>query len=175
MPEEHEGLERNQGVGPIRGIMYYNVWVAISEVARAQYHAKRSERGSYAGPMTNRAFNILSAVHGLANIEVLFKSPSISGKQYFLISLYVDSEDAAVAQDAITYMEQEYPNDFIKLGVWKKDGTRAGDIHPQAWRLMPDLIEYDSLGNVINIKPSNSNADLRDISLLYGQEPRDFS
>ena len=152
----------------------FNVWFAVSAAVRTAYRNKREQGDAYNGPMTDQAYRIIDRMIDSDVVEALYKSPSIGGKVYYLVSAYVPSENASAAQDAVDYMTSTYPDDFIKLGVWRWNGQRIGSMHAQAWRLMPDRVEYDSEGNVVNTIPASSNADLRDIALVYGQSPREF-
>lgn len=156
---------------------YHNLWLAVSSTARTAFRNRRQAEDAgeaYNGPMPTRAYRILSRIAD-ERVEALYKSPTIAGKRYTLYSIYIDGDDAQAAQRAINELTEDYPNDIIVIGVWRENGTRVGALHAQAWRLMPDVVEYDSEGNVINTIPASSNADLRDINLLLGQAPRDFS
>lgn len=108
-------------------------------------------------------------------VEALYAKPTISGRRYTLQSIYVEDDGRPVEEHAKELMS-DYPGEVLLLGAWDvKTGKRLIDLHPDAWRLMPDRIEYDSEGNVTNTIPASSNADLRDINLLMGQSPRAFA
>lgn len=160
--------------------MYFNVWLALSDTALTEYRVrKQAERDEveYNGPMQDREYKIFQSFQDEAVVQRLFKSPTIQGTTYNLFSIYVDRTDAQAAQDAITYLTDTYPTQIIVLGVWREDGTQvnAYPINANAWRVMPDVVEYDENGDVLSTTPATSNADLRDINLLFGQQPRDFS
>jgi hypothetical protein len=58
------------------------------------------------------------------------------------------------------------------------DPPTGNPIYPipnNLYLFMPDIVEYDENGNEISRTPATSNDDLRDINLLVGQEPRDFT
>lgn len=151
-----------------------NVWLAISAAVRTAYRNKRSQGDAYQGPMTDRAYRIIDRMVDADTVEALYKSPTIGGKQYFLVSAYFDRRERHQVQGALDYMTAQYPSDFILLGAWKPTGERIGALHAQAWRLMPDRIVYDAEGNLVSTTPAVSLADMRDISLVAGQMPRQF-
>lgn len=108
-------------------------------------------------------------------VEALYAKPTISGRRYTLQSIYVEDDGRPVEEHAKELMA-DYPGEVLLLGAWDvRTGKRLTDLHPDAWRLMPDVVTYDSEGNVTSTIPASSNADLRDINLLMGQSPRDFA
>lgn len=176
-----------------------NVWLAMSQQALDQYRAKRTQGDEYSGPMDDLTYKILDKMSDTDVVQGMFKKPTIGGKTYHLFSLYL-SGSARVAQ-ALDYITEKWPGHIIALGVWWMDGRQAGteftysDPDPEtgevvvtgvtgtpvypipaaAWRIMPDTVTYDAEGVELNRTPATSNADLRDINLLSGQAPRQFT
>jgi hypothetical protein len=57
-------------------------------------------------------------------------------------------------------------------------GTTGDPVYPipdDAYELMPDRVTYDEDGNETSRTPATSNDDLRDVNILAGQAPRDFT
>ena len=186
-------------------IEYYNVWLAVSERVTAALQELTAARESVApvdlerlaslseamleefqigdevrvgdegrSTMREAAARELDAVAD-RTVEALYAKPTISGRKYALQSIYVEDDGRPVEEHAKELMA-DYPGEVLLLGAWDvKTGKRLIDLHPQAWRLMPDVVTYDSEGNVTSTIPASSNADLRDINLLMGQSPRQFA
>lgn len=167
-----------------------NVWIAFSDSALTQFKLRRSNPSVYSGPMDDTTYRIMSKMSDMDNVQRLFKvTPPINGKTYTLFSLYVDAP--AKAQEAIDHLTTEWPTHFIVLGAWwTRSGLQVGTrydgemnilgtpvypVHPQTWRLMPDLVTYDQDGNETSRTPAASNSDLRQINLIAGQANRIFS
>jgi len=169
---------------------YYNVWMAFSEAAITEFKARRSEPDEYDGPMDKTTFDIMSKMADLDVVQRLFKETDpIGGKKYKLFSMVIRG-NTVPAKAAIDYITAEWPTHIIMIGAWHRDGRQAGTqwnedhtdvtgtpvypVHAQAWRVMPDVVTYDDEGVELSRTPATSNADLRDINLLAGQEPRIF-
>jgi hypothetical protein len=174
-----------------------NLWVALSQQGLDEYKAKRAairDGTEYTGPMDNKTFKILSAMADTDTVQRMFKTVAAGGKVYTLFSLY--AEGTTSAQNALDYLQEKWPNHFLVIGCWWMDGRQCGTeweydasgnltggvtgaplypIHAQAWKTMPDIVEYDASGNEISRVAATSNADLRDINVLQGQEPRRFA
>ena len=166
--------------------MYYNVWIGCSTVFLDWYKDNKDE------------YPQLQKVHDVAVVQRLFREFTAGGKTYKLFSLYLNNSQAA--QDLFDKLQTNFPQDFAIVGVWHMDGRQAGTqweldgegvptgnvtgtpaypIHAQAYRFMPDIVEYDENGDVVSTTPASSNADLRDINILQAdfgmQAPRRFS
>ena len=156
-----------------------NVWIAMSQQALNEYKDARLLKKDYTGPMDALTFDTLHRMADTDNVQAMFKRVPADGKEYTLFSLYLPA--SAEAKTRIDHIAEQWLGHFIVIGAWNWDGTQveiAGQIvypvHAQAWRLMPDVIEYDVGGNETSRTAATSNSDLRDINLLQGQSPRDF-
>lgn len=173
---------------------YINLWIALSSQGLNEYKDRRDNPETYSGPMTEKTFKILDHMADGDQVQKMFKTPSIGGKVYNSFSLYLEG-NAKVAE-AVTDLTTEWPSHFIVVGAWHMDGRQVGTqweldidgnrtgnvtgdplypVHTQAWRIMPDVVVYDENGDEVSRTPASSNADLRDINVLQGQELRRFT
>ena len=173
-----------------------NLWIALSQQTLDEFkdyrQALRNDT-TYSGPMDQYTSNVLDKMSDQEVVANLFSTPTLGGKTYTLFSVYLPG--TSQVQDAIDHLTTEWPDHFIVIGAWWLDGRQAGTqweldvdgertgnttgtpaypIPTQAYRIMPPVIVYDENGDVVSTTPASSNADLRDINLLSGQEPRRF-
>jgi len=162
-----------------------NAWIALRGDVYPFIQASLNV-GEPISPVKEREYKIFKAMHDRVVVQNMFKIPTIGGNAYYAYSIYFKSNVASVAKTELDYLATEYPSQFFILGAWMKDGRQAGikkdgagtpiyPIHANAWRIMPDVIVHDEDGTVVSTTPATSNADLRDINLLAGQEPRNFN
>lgn len=164
-----------------------NVIAAISETAVELYKARlqtEREGGEYSGPVSDRAFRILRTMQSMGAVQSQYKVANIGGKDVRVLSLYFE-QDLAAAKTELDWLATEYPSNFAIIGAWWTDtGLQVGQSLDEsqspavvtgdplysfpgwAWQLWPDYPDGT---------PSTSNADLRDITLLYGQAERRFT
>ena len=179
---------------------YANLWLALSSQALTEFRNRRTQGDSYTGPMDDETYRILDKMSDQEVVKGMFKSPTIGGKTYNLFSVYL--EGTAKAARAIEKLTTDWPTHFFVIGAWWMDGRQIGTeweidedelsetygqrtgnvtgtpVYPipaAAWRIMPDVVTYDSEGNEASRIPATSNADLRDINVLQGQQPRRFT
>ena len=177
--------------------MIVNLWIALSTVALAEFVEKRDNE-NYSGPMDDQTFKYLSTAADLDTVQNIFNSFDFGGKTYKMFSIYV--EGTAAVQNAVNHLTTNYPDHCIVAGAWWWDGRQVGTewewdytdpenpvktggttgtptytINPNTYRLMPDVVTYDENGDEVSRTPATSNADLRDINILQGQEPRRFT
>lgn len=172
-------------------IEYYNVWLAVSqtvtqakaELTESREALKLDEAVAVSGkePVKGEPVKTLmrAEVEAVLTKEAdpavrLFKPATVSGKQFELLSLYFRATEGDPFELAKAALD-DYPDDTLLLGIWDDTGLRYGDLHPDAWRVMPDLIKYDEAGEIAATIPASSDADLRDVVVLYGQGKRDFA
>lgn len=153
--------------------MKYNAWCGVSTDFLDWYKDNKDQ------------YRQLEMMHDAEVVRGLFKTFTAGGKTYKLFSIYVD--EAKDARDLFDKLQANYPQDFAIVGVWKTDtglqggtnydedgetviGTPSYPIHAQAWRFMPDTYTGDPPVAV----SATSNASLRDVNLLVGQEQRRF-
>lgn len=168
--------------------MFINVWMAVSDAAQnviiEALRWDEESQGQYSGPLTRRQRRLFEYMQDETTRRRLFKKPTLAGTTYNLWSIDFndDAETLQLVRDEIEGLMAQYPSQIAVLGAWRKDGRQVGASYDQdgnrtseaayplpnfLWRFMPD----DAGGN----PTATSNADLRDINLLYGQAPRDFS
>ena len=170
---------------------YYNVWLAISQTvtqAKAELAEPResitldgAEAIGDKEPVKGEPVKVLmrTEVEAVLSKEAdpaarLFKPATLAGKQYELLSLYFRAEEGDPFELAKAALD-DYPDDTLLLGIWDNTGRRYGDLHPEAYKLIPPTYEYDKEGSVIDTIEAASNANLRDVVVLYGQQPRAFA
>lgn len=169
---------------------YYNIWLAVSTaVKQAKAELTESREALKLGgaeaigkePVKGEPVKTLmrAEVEAVLTKEAdpavrLFKPATVSGKQFELLSLYFRATEGDPHELAKAALD-DYPDDTLLLGIWDDTGLRYGDLHPDAWRVMPDLIKYDEAGEIAATIPASSDADLRDVVVLYGQGKRDFA
>ncbi len=175
-----------------------NVWLAVNQEILDEFRRRRqieAAGGEYTypvdGPMDDRSYEIfLNAKGDNAVVERLFKPVNNQGEILKLFSYNTPNRDF---RDDIDYLEDTWGLDIRAVGAWWFDNGLQGGMRPAAdpadppegtpiWPIpnnlylfMPDYVEYDQDGNEISRTPATSNDDLRDINLLYGQTPRDFT
>lgn len=178
--------------------MIVDVWLALSDTAIDAFKARRAveEAGDeYTGPVTDRAYRILSKMANMENRQRLFKGATLAGKTVQIFSLAF-TENLGAVNTALTELEEDYPGHIGIVGAWWWDGRQVGTeweldgngdrtgnvtgtpakpIPNWAYQLMPDLVTYDGNGDEVSRTPASSNADLKDVNLLLGQAPRRFS
>lgn len=171
-----------------------NYWIAASSQLVAEVQARRAEGDAYTGPLTEQLWRTIKRVYRTdgAVVRGMFNTPTIGGKTYHMISIYLED-----GTDALARLTAEWPSHFIVIGAWLLDGRQLGTeweldvdgnrtgnttgtptfpVHAHAWRLMPDRVTYDPVtGDEVSRTPATSNADLRDINVLAGQAPRRFT
>lgn len=164
-----------------------NLWIALSQ---AGYDTLRPllDDDAYDGQHLT-AVKIFRRMIDTATVEKMFKTPTIGGKVWRLFSLYfadLDGDQAQKLQQALTYLENNYPAQFEVVGAWWWDGRQVGTqwvdendnslgttgtplypVHPQALQFMPDV--WDPL-NEVYVAPTV----LTDVNLLQGQSSRRF-
>lgn len=168
--------------------MLINIWLAISDAAQdvviESLRWDEESQGEYTGPLSNRQRRLFQYMQDDTTRRRLFKPTTLAGTTYNLWSIDFadDAETLRLVRDELDALMAQYPNQIGILGAWRKDGRQVGASYDEQgnrtseaaypipnwlWRFMPD----DADGN----PTASSNADLRDINLLYGQSPRDFS
>lgn len=177
----------------------WNLWIALKDTEvtndyKALKASKREGGKAFTGTMTERTEKVLDEMKDAAVVERMFKKPRVGGASYTMRSIYLNTKKygAKAIQTEINELLKAYPTGFFVVGAWSvrrdSDGNGLGDcaplqqlfpsikynIHPGAWRLMPDVVEYDENGTELSRVAATNNSDLRDINLLSGQLPRDF-
>ena len=161
--------------------MIINVWIALSDTARAEVASLYNDPGNYSGVLTDDEQTMLLWMQDRKSRISLFKSPTIATRNYTLYTIDFDTERVPLQRviDTVDGLTTKYPNQVVVGGAWRVDnGRQAGatydaggnktadgpyPVHPQLWQFMPDEIG------------ATSNADLTDVNILFGQSPRDFS
>lgn len=145
-----------------------NVWIALRGDANSLVK-DALDVNKPTGPIREREYKIFRVMHDRYIVQSMFKVPTIGGQTYHTYSVYFETSVASKAKTELDYLTSEYPSQFFILGSWRMNGTQVNKtdypIHANSWRIMPDLEGV----------PATSNADLRDINLLAGQSPRNFT
>lgn len=132
-----------------------------------------------------------------------WKSPTLGGTVYHAISLYVPAERIGETDQLkyVEYLPNKWPNKFIIIGVWNRDGTQWGTykvpaqwdisdpwnpvqtvpetiagtpVYPipaQALQLMPDDVIYDANGQEIS---RNTATNFKNVHTLSGWKERNW-
>ncbi len=151
-----------------------NIWLGTSQnvvdIAIESLQWDEETQGAYTGPLRNRSRKLFEMMQDARNREAQFNKPNIGGTVYRLWSLDFEETLATLllVEEEIVHLEGQFPNELVLVGAWKWNGSQYGTpprhpIHNRAWEFMP---ADDG---------ATSNADLRDVNLLFGQSPRDFS
>lgn len=156
----------------------------------------------YTGPMDMRTYEIVrdTVQDPSGAVERQYNSVTEGPEQpYKMFSMWQEGEQQ-VKQD-IDYLLALTWTTLRALGSWWNDTGIQGGMQPavivdpdnppdppdpptgtpfypipnNAYLFMPDVVVYDEDGNEVSRTPATSNADLRDINLLQGQVPRDFT
>lgn len=173
--------------------MHYDLWLALSQTGKDTLIPLLDD-AEYDGPHLT-AVKIFRKVINLAGIERMYKTPTINSKVWYLYSVVFNdlSGDAKQkAQDAISYLETNYPGNFVVVGAWKWDGLQVGQqweldqdgnrtggvtgtptypLHPRLIDFMPDVWDYTDPENPALVPAT----DLADVRLVQGQAPRRFT
>jgi len=165
--------------------MIVNVWIALSDAAQSivitALRWDEESQGAYTGPLTRRQVRLFEYMQDDAARRRVFSSATLAGTTYNLWSIdFDDSKETLQAiRDELDGLIAQYPNQIAVVGAWLMDGSQAGPegnpVYPipnWLWRFMPPW--RDENGDLTPAQPS-SNADLTDVNLLFGQDPRDFS
>jgi hypothetical protein len=176
-----------------------NLWLVVRDDAKQKIVERlrwdEAAQGEYTGPVKDRANNIFRKLIAGERVLEYFTSPDIGGNIYHMFSLYLNGSQQVKSE--LDWLAVEYPNHIIVGGAWyvssgrqvgtgpifdEETGEQIGyddvptyPLHPQLYKLMPDVVEYDDQMNEVSRTPATSNADLKDRVLLAGQSPRDFS
>lgn len=168
-----------------------NLWIALTQNA---YNTLRPllDDSEYAGPHLT-AVKIFRRMADLATVEKMFKTPTIGGKVWHMFSVYfadLDGDQAAKLQQALTYLENNYPAQFEVVGAWWWDGRQIGTqwvdendhslgttgtplypVHPQVVKFMPDVWDMTDPENPVAVPATQPT----DVNLLQGQAQRRFT
>jgi hypothetical protein len=162
--------------------MNINIWIVLTETAKDTLRPLLDDP-TYDGPHLT-AVKIFRRMIDIATVERMFKSPTLGGTKYFLYSVTfndIGGGGAQKLQDALEYLEANYPAQFEVVGAWLWDGRQVGTqwvdpedhsqgttgtplypIHPQLIQFMPD----------VGGAPAT---ELADVNLVQGQSPRQFT
>jgi hypothetical protein len=169
---------------------YINPWIIASPALTASFYERLNETGS----LDDQTFAILNTMVDPKVVQGLYEQPN--GFSLFSLRFATDQE----ANDAITYLDATWGAEVVTDGSWQTqdlglqqgltpivevdddgqtrligiEGTPTYPIPPDAYELMPPIIEYDENGDPISSTPATDNDDLRDISLVFGDLPRRF-
>ena len=106
------------------------------------------------------------------SVSHLWDSPEQNNVRRSLFSIYVDSvDDIKPAILALGVKAQI-------LGAWSIDSGEAIDGYPVSrdlYTFQRDRYQYDENGVATLVKHAESNADLDQVCVLFGQEPRQWS
>ncbi|GAG22187.1 unnamed protein product, partial [marine sediment metagenome] len=134
-----------------------NVWLALSTAARdAVVEALDTPAGEYTGPVTETEIKIFRAMLNRADVQKLFKTPTMAGKTWHLFSLNFTA--SAKAQTALDYVAANRPGHFVILGAWRWNGTNIAGYEPHA--------------QLVQFMPADV---LADVDLRQSQQPRQFT
>ena len=180
-------------------VRWGNAWLSAEQAVLDEFRRRRdieNAGGTYTyptdGPMDDESYRIFNEAKGdNVVVERLFNVVQNAGKTFKLFSY--NTTDTSFKTD-IDYLESRWGNDVECQGSWWYDSGIQGGMQPPVdpdvdptptgspfypirnnlYLFMPDIVVYDENGNEISRTPATSNADLRDINLLGGQQPRDF-
>ena len=159
---------------------YVNVWIALSQQALAEFVDKKNNPDTYTGQLDDATFTTLSRMVHAGVVQKMFKSPKIGAKTYTLFSLYVEKDQEV--RDTFDRLAANWPNHFVILGVWHRDGRQ----HGTQWELDGEGVRTGGVTGVPTyplavdswrFMPGDpvDNSGMEDINLLAGQEPRRFA
>lgn len=165
-----------------------NLWVLISTNLIQEFQAQQADPENYTGVLTEKAIAAMSSCPDGVTVQQLFSNVQKNGKTFLVFSVYVreDQLDDATMSELYT----NFADDFEILGAWTPGGNQFGTSYDEngelvgdaaypipadAYLIMHDAVTYDENGNETSRIPASSNADLRDINLLAGQAPRQFT
>ena len=183
--------------------MSANAWVACGpsmwQAFDSRWEAENaSPPESYSGPMDDESYRIMNTVTDVRVSTRLFRPKTVgaAGQNPF-INYSMKWPTVPEMQTDLDYLIGAWPGKQFEVngawdmttgfqvgqeGVYDEEGNLIGiegdPLYPildDAYKLMPDIVEYDDEGNEISRTPATSNADLRDINITLGQTPRDFT
>lgn len=134
------------------------------------------------------------------NYTGAWPSPTIGANVYHVLSFTFpeeleDSNDITAGHKWIEFLLTKWPNVWIVVGCWNRNGTQWGTtlvtavyddqgneitpetvigtpvypVHPQHMRIMPDDVTYDENGNEVSRTPASAP---KDVNLICGWSPR---
>jgi hypothetical protein len=173
--------------------MSINVWTVIGPSMMNAYNTRKAAEEAdppedYNGPMDDESWAILNGMFDVSVVQPMYETKTVNGQNPFTL-FTMNFLTAQEATDSMDYLDATWPGQQIEInGAWDEstglqlgltytydnqdppeiDGIAGTPVYPipvDAYTLMPDL---DGV-------PPTSNADLRDINLVYGQTPRIFT
>ena len=169
--------------------MSANAWVACGpsmwQAFDSRWEAENAEPpGSYSGPMDDESYRIMKTVTDVRVSPQLFRPKSVAAAEANpFINYSMNWRTVSEMETDLAYLLGAWPGKQFEVnGAWDMiTGAQVGEADPlypiadDAYKLMPDIVEYDEEGNEISRTPATSNADLRDVNITLGQAPRDFT
>jgi hypothetical protein len=183
--------------------MSINVWTVIGPSMMNAYNTRKAAEEAdppedYNGPMDDESWAILNGMFDVSVVQPMYETKTVNGQNPFTL-FTMNFLTAQEATDSMDYLDATWPGQQIEIeGAWDEttglqlgltytydnqdppeiDGIAGTPVYPipvDAYTLMPPVIVYDENGDVVSSTPATSNADLRDINLVYGQTPRIFT
>jgi hypothetical protein len=114
----------------------------------------------------------------MAHIEAVMKRETLAGKVWTLYSVYI--EPTAAAKTKIKTWLANHAGRVVVCGAWNMDGSqilKADDtpmfpIDSRLIKFMPDDVSYDESGVEVS---RTAATELKQVNVLFGQLPRDFT
>jgi len=151
--------------------MIVNVWLALRDDAQSAINTRldwdEETQGEYNGPVTDRQAKVFQLMADRANIQRLFKTDTIGGREWTLWNVYFN-ESSDILLKVKTELDQltvNYPTQFVIAGAWLWDGTQVAGYPPHT-RLIEFMPDIDDIG----ARPLT----VSDVNLGLGQSPRQF-
>lgn len=153
--------------------MNINGLIALSATAKTAVNERLNwdveSQGEYRGEVSDAEYDIFRRVAHHAVVSEMFKTPTFTGKTWFLFSLTFADPNGKL-QAAVDYLVANRNNHFKIIGVWWWDGRQFGT----QWT---DETQTETMGTptypiaaqALDFMPDEV---LADVNLLQGQKPR---